>query len=233
MTPGLQWLRQNLHCHFGSVLTISEISMLPDSLIAFFDTALNALNDCFWSRSFWTACFCGWRAILRISWRMFKVSERFHRFFRNARDTEVNIRIVCCKVKLVHCITTFEMMVFLHCVLCLLSFRFPWVVRDFGHAVLPSTQVSPVYRKNLVLLATHQQQSLELRVSSNSLDWFWGIGLAWKNRNELFLQVTVIVRHIKFNGVGTIVRCSTIGRVGSHVGDFRITTIQQTGDRQE
>ena len=49
MTPGLQWLRQDLHCHFGSVLTISEISMLPDSLIAFFDSALNALNDCFWS----------------------------------------------------------------------------------------------------------------------------------------------------------------------------------------
>ena len=77
MIPGLQWLRQNLHCHFGSVLTISEISMLPDSLIAFFDSALNALNDCFWSRSFWTACFCGWRVILRINSRMFMVSERF------------------------------------------------------------------------------------------------------------------------------------------------------------
>ena len=46
MTSGLQCLRQDLHCHFGSVLTISEISMLPDSLIAFFDSALNALNDC-------------------------------------------------------------------------------------------------------------------------------------------------------------------------------------------
>ena len=54
-----------------------------------------------------------------------KVFGTFHRFFRNARDTEVNIRIVCCKVKLVHIITTFEMIVFLHCVLYLLSFRFP------------------------------------------------------------------------------------------------------------
>ena len=77
MTPGLQWLRQNLHCHCDSALTISEISMFPASLIAFFDSALNALNDCSWSRSFWTACFCGWRVILRISWRMLKFSERF------------------------------------------------------------------------------------------------------------------------------------------------------------
>ena len=46
-----------------------------------------------------------------------KVFGTFHRFFRNARDTEVNIRIVRRKVKLVHIITTFEMIVFLHCVL--------------------------------------------------------------------------------------------------------------------
>ena len=57
-----------------------------------------------------------------------KVFRTFHRFFRNARDTEVNIRIVRRKVKLVHIITTFEMMVFLHCVLYLLSFRFPSVI---------------------------------------------------------------------------------------------------------
>ena len=72
-----------------------------------------------------------------------------------------------------------------------LLFQVSLSCRDFGHAVLPLTQVSLVCRKNLVLLATHQQQSLELRVSPNSLDWFWGIGLAWKNRDELFLQVTV------------------------------------------
>ena len=54
-----------------------------------------------------------------------KVFGTFHRFFRNARNTEVNIRIVRRKVKLVHIITTFEMIVFLHCVLYLLSFRFP------------------------------------------------------------------------------------------------------------
>ena len=35
------------------------------------------INDCSLSRSFWTACFCGWRVILRISWRMLKFSERF------------------------------------------------------------------------------------------------------------------------------------------------------------
>ena len=35
-----------------------------------------------------------------------KVFGTFHRFFRNARDTEVNIRIVSCKVKLVHIMTT-------------------------------------------------------------------------------------------------------------------------------
>ena len=45
--------------------------------MAFFDSALNALNDCSWSRSFWTAFFCGWRVILRINWRMLKFSERF------------------------------------------------------------------------------------------------------------------------------------------------------------
>ena len=191
MTPGLQWLRQNLHCHFGSVWTISEISRLPDSLIAFFDSALNTLNDCLWSRSFWTACFCGWRVILRISWRMFKVSERFtvsSGMPETLKSIFVSVRR--CKVKLVHCITTFEMIVFLHCVPPL--FQVSLSCRDFGHVVLPLTQVSLVCRKNLVLFATHQQQqSVELRVSPNSLDWFWAIGFTWKNRNELFLQVTV------------------------------------------
>ena len=52
MTPVLQWLRQNLHCHFGSALTISEISMFPASMMATFDSLLNALNDCCLSRSF-------------------------------------------------------------------------------------------------------------------------------------------------------------------------------------
>ena len=42
--------------------------------------------------------------------------------------------------------------------------------REFGRVVLPLTRVSPVYRKNLVLLATHQQQPLELRVSPCNLD---------------------------------------------------------------
>ena len=51
ITPALQWLRQNLHCHFGSALTISEISMFPASMIATFDSSLNSLNDCCLSRS--------------------------------------------------------------------------------------------------------------------------------------------------------------------------------------
>ena len=54
-----------------------------------------------------------------------KVFGTFHRFFRNARDVEVNIRIVRRKVKLVHIITTFEMMVFLHCVLFSSPSSFP------------------------------------------------------------------------------------------------------------
>ena len=58
--------------------------------------------------------------------RMLKVSERFTTSSGMPETLKsINIRIVRCKVKLVHCITTFEMVVFLHCVLCLLSFRFP------------------------------------------------------------------------------------------------------------
>ena len=128
MIPVLQWLRHTLHCHFGSTLTISEISMFPASMIAFFDSALNALNDCCLSRSFWTASCCGWRVILRINWRMLKFWETFHRFVRNAGDVEVNVPIVRRKVKLIRFITTFEMTIFLHCVLFFLSIRFPWSI---------------------------------------------------------------------------------------------------------
>ena len=77
-----------------------------------------------------------------------KVFGTFHRFFRNARDTEVNIRIVRRKIKLVHIITTFEMIVFLHCVLFFPLFQVSLSHRDFGHVVLPLSRVSPVYRKN-------------------------------------------------------------------------------------
>ena len=52
-------------------------SMFPASMMATFDSLLNALNDCCLSRSFWTASRCGWRVILRINWRMSKFSERF------------------------------------------------------------------------------------------------------------------------------------------------------------
>ena len=44
ITPALQWLRQNLHCHFGSALTISEISMFPASMITIFDSSLNCIE---------------------------------------------------------------------------------------------------------------------------------------------------------------------------------------------
>ena len=155
MTPGLQWLRQYSHCHFGSALTISEISMFPASLIVCFDSSLNALNDCSLSRSFWNGLFLWVTCDSPNQLKNVKGFGTFHRFFRNARDTEVNIRVVRRKVKLVQIITTFEMIVFLHCVLCLLSFRFPLSYRDFGHVVLPLSRVSPFCRKNLILLATH------------------------------------------------------------------------------
>ena len=148
---------KNLHCHFGSALKISEISMFPASMIALLDSSLNALNDCSLSRSFWMASCCGWRVILRISWKNVKVFGTFHRFFRNARDTEVNILIVRRKVKLVHFITTFEMTVFLHCVLFFLSIRFPWFTVTSNMLFFLCRGFSPVYRKNLVLLATYQQ----------------------------------------------------------------------------
>ena len=99
--------------------------MLLASMMARFDSSLNALNDCSLSRSFWTACFCGVTCDSPNQLKNVKVFGTFHRFFRNARDTEVNIRIVRRKIKLVHIITTFEMIVFLHCVLFFLSFRFP------------------------------------------------------------------------------------------------------------
>ena len=76
-TPVLQCLRHTLHCHFGSTLTISQISVFPASMIATFDSSLNALNDCCCSRSFWTASCCGWLAILWIKSRMLKFWERF------------------------------------------------------------------------------------------------------------------------------------------------------------
>ena len=43
--PVLQCLRHTLHCHFGSTLIISQISVFPASMIATFDSSLNALND--------------------------------------------------------------------------------------------------------------------------------------------------------------------------------------------
>ena len=48
MTPWITMIEARLAiATSASVLMISEISMLPDSLIAFFDSALNALNDWF------------------------------------------------------------------------------------------------------------------------------------------------------------------------------------------
>ena len=84
-----------------------------------------------------------------------KVFGTFHRFFRNARDIEVNIRIVRRKIKLVHIITTFGDDSFL--ALCAVPplFQVSLSYRDFGHVVLPLSRVSPFCRKNLILLATH------------------------------------------------------------------------------
>ena len=114
-----------MHCNFGSVLTISEISILPDSLIAFFDSSLNALNDCFLSRSFWTASFC-W--VTCDSPNQIKNAHgfgTFHRFFRNAGDAEVNVRIVCCKIELIHGLTMFAIFLSLHYVLRFFAFGLP------------------------------------------------------------------------------------------------------------
>ena len=54
-----------------------------------------------------------------------KVLGTFHRFDRNAGDVEVNVPVVRRKVKLIRFITTFEMTIFLHCVLFFLSIRLP------------------------------------------------------------------------------------------------------------
>ena len=156
ITPVLQCLRHTLHCHFGSALTISEISMFPASMIATFDSSLNALNDCCCSRSFWTASCCGWLAILRI--KNVKILKTFHRFVRNAGIVEINVPIVRRKVELFRIITILRWQS--SCTLCnlsspsnftdlswfrtccsssvggfpglsevwLFSFRFPWVV---------------------------------------------------------------------------------------------------------
>ena len=63
--------------------------------------------------------------------------------------------------------------------------------RDFsGRVFLPLCWVAPICRKNWVLLATYQQ-SLGWQVAPFDLQWVWGIGLAWKNQIEVFLQVTV------------------------------------------
>ena len=113
MTPVLQWLRQTLHCHFGSALTISEISMFPASMMATFDSLLNALND------LWVTCDSPNQL------KNVKVFGTLHRVVRNAGDVEVNVPIVRRKVKLVRFITIFEMTIFLHCLLFFLSIRSP------------------------------------------------------------------------------------------------------------
>ena len=65
------------------------------------------------------------------------VAERFHRFFRNAGDAEVNIRIVCCKIKLIHGLTMFAIIVFLQLCAVLPRFQVSLSYREFGRVVLP------------------------------------------------------------------------------------------------
>ena len=134
---------------------LGNLNVASASLMALFDSSLNALNDCSLSRSFWTAFFLWMTCDSPNQLKNVKVFGTFHRFFRNARDVEVNVPIVRRKVKLVHIITTFEMIVFLHCVLFFPLFQVSLSHRDFGHVVLPLSRVSPFCRKNLVLLATH------------------------------------------------------------------------------
>ena len=123
--PVLQWLRHTLHCHFRSTLTISQISMFPASMIATFDSLLNALNDCCCSRSFLN-CFLLWMTCDSPNqFKNVKVLGTFHRFVRNAGNVEINVPIVRRKVELIRFITIFEMTIFLHFVQFFLSIKFP------------------------------------------------------------------------------------------------------------
>ena len=189
VTPGLQWLRQNLHCHFGSVLTISEISMF-----AFFDRPLRLSTECIEWLFFvqvvldglllWVICDSPNQL------KNFKVFGTFHRFFRNTRDTEVNIRIVRCKVKLVHCITTFEMIVFLHCVLYLLSFRFPWVVVILDMLFFPWPR-SPWSVGKTWFFLQHTNNLLSYGFPRTIFIGFWGLGWLGRIKLNCFSKVTV------------------------------------------
>ena len=111
--------------------------MLPDSLIAFFDSALNALNDCFLVEIVLDGLFLWVTCDSPNQLKNVQGFGTFHRFFRNARDTEVNIRIVSCKVKLVHMYHDFRDDSFL--ALCAVPplFQVSLSCRDFGHVVLP------------------------------------------------------------------------------------------------
>ena len=131
-----------------------------------------ALNDCSLSRSFWTACFCGWSVILRISWRMLRFSERFT---ASSGMPETLKSTFASSIARSNLSTLSRLLRWSFLALCAVPplFQVSLSCRGLGHVVLPSTQVSPVYRKNFVFLATHQQ-SLELRVSPNDLHWFLG-----------------------------------------------------------
>ena len=125
ITPVLQCLRHTLHCHFGSTLTISQISVFPASMIATFDSSLNALNVLLLFEVI-LKCFLLWMTCDSLNLIMnVKVFRTFHCFVRNAGNVEINVLIVRRKVELIRIITIFEMTIFLHFVQFFLSIKFP------------------------------------------------------------------------------------------------------------
>ena len=114
----------------------------------------------------------------------------FHRRIGNTGDVEINVLVIHCKVELIRIITIFEMTNFLHFVQSFLSIGLPRSIVIFRTRFSSSLSGCP-------------DLSEELSSSCNlpTISWVTGcpvrssmvlgIGLAWKNQIEVFLQVTV------------------------------------------
>ena len=137
----------------------------------------------------------------------------FHHRVRHAWDVEVDVLLVGCKVELVRVrwcnVTMFERTNFLHCVcVCLrLISQVPLFHREHAwRECLQTSQVSPFYLKNQVLLANVYHRSLvngtfflfpqkhvlcpQFAPIDHRLDWVW-IGLLWKAQHVVLLHKTV------------------------------------------
>ena len=200
--PTSQYVRHALHCDSGSTSTISHSSVFPAAVIASCDSLLKGLNArCCW-RSLWSAFRWGWFSICWIKLWTLMPCDRFTISFGTPEMLKSMFSSSIARLNLF----AFDDAVSRcsgepnSCTACVLdSTSFP-VCRELAwRDCLHTSQVSPFYQKNQVLLANTYQQSLvnktcflSPRVSpfDHRLYWVW-IGLVWKIQHEVLLQKTV------------------------------------------